>query len=148
MTDTSYRGNHQPIPDTDPLHELGGPSDGTRGATIPPDVYQHPEFYGWGDDIATHAAVIRRVRGCPDATVRMYRAAPAGVTTINTGDWVAIAESYARQHSYQSDDPADDWPVYYADVPAHTLRTGNGDIMEWGYTGPDIACTVLDGSPS
>lgn len=142
MTDTSYRGNHQPLTGTDPLHALG-----SKGS-IPPDVYEHPEFYGWGDDIGAHAAIIRKVRDCPDAVVRMYRAAPPGVTTINTGDWVAITEAYARTHAIHNNNPADDWPVYYADVPAHQLTTGNGDIMEWGYTGPAIPCTNLDGSPS
>lgn len=145
MTDTSYRGRHQPLADTDPIHELGGDPAGTRSAAIPPDVYDHPEWYGWGDDLETHARVLRAVRGRPTATVRIYRAAPAGVTSINTGDWVAIAESYARQHAMQDDDPTHDWPVYYADVPAHTVRTGSGDIMEWGYHGPPVPATVLRG---
>ena len=148
MSDTSYRGHHQPLTDTDPLHELGGSSDGTRSATIPPDVYEHPEWYAWGEHTAACARVIRAVRGRPDALVRVYRAAPPGVTSINNGDWCTIAAGYAREHAMQSDDPADDWPVYYADVPAHTVRTGSGDIVEWGYFGPDVPAVLLGGSVS
>lgn len=145
-TTGDYRGLHRPLEDTDPIHELGGSSDGTRGASIPPDVYEHPDWYGWGDDLEAHARVIRAVRGRPDATVRLYRAAPPGVATINPGDWCAIVESYARQHAMHNDNPEDDWPVYYADVPASTVRTGSGDIMEWGYWGDPVPAVEMAAS--
>ena len=80
--DTSYRGQHQPLADTDPLWELGGSSDGTRSATIPPDVYDHPEWYGWGDDVGACARVVRAVRGLPDAIVRRTSARARATSVV------------------------------------------------------------------
>jgi len=127
-----YWGGHRPIEDADPLHDLGSVG------TFPPDVYEHPEWYSFGEHTSEAARVIRRVRGNPDAKVTIYRALPPGQTTINTGDWVTIARGYAEQHAMQSDDPAEDWPIIAAEVPAGTVRSGGSDILEWGYWGPSV----------
>jgi hypothetical protein len=123
--------------DTDELWDLSG-----RG-TLPPDVYDHPEWYGWGEFTAGCAVVIRAVRGRPDELVTIYRAVPPGVAWIAEGDWVAIVEGYARQHAMQDDDPAHDWPVISARVPARMVRSGSGDIIEWGYWGPEVLGQVV-----
>lgn len=137
-----YKGNHRPLtPDgeLDPIHALGN--------TVPPDVYEHPEWYGWGEFIAMAAHVIRSVRGNPEARVILYRAAPEGVDTLNPGEWVATVEAYARQHAMQNDNPADDWPVYAVNVRAGDVYTGSGDIIEWGYWGPALHLTRLPDPP-
>lgn len=95
-----YRGRHQPPRNSDRLDALG--VEGPNGSTFPSDVYEHPEYYSIGDSKAhkESVAVIRRVKGKPDALVKLYRGAPQGVTHINKGDWVAVSRSYAEQHAY------------------------------------------------
>ncbi len=133
----SHRMQHQPIPDTDPLHALG--SEGT----IPPDVYEHPEWYSFGEWTPVCAAIIRQVRGRPLAEVLVYRAVPPGATMINPGDWVTTHLGYARQHAVQTDDPADDWPVLVAAVRADQVRSGGSDIVEWGYFGEPVSGRIV-----
>lgn len=134
---TDYHGAHRPFADGDQLWNL------SANGTFPPDVYEHPEWYSFGEWTPVCAAVIRSVRGQADAPVLIYRAVPPGVDTIREGDWVTTHLGYARQHAAQTDDPADDWPVIVARVPAHTVRSGGSDIIEWGYFGPDIAGVVV-----
>ncbi len=133
-----YRMVHQPFEDGDELWALSG-----RG-TFPPDVYDHPEWYSYGDAAKECAAIIKAVRGCPDAPVTIYRAVPHGISTINTGDWVFIAESPARLHAQVSEDPAADWPVITATVRADQIRSGGSDIIEWGYYGPTLTATTVN----
>lgn len=129
---------HQPLPDTDPLHDLGSVG------TISPDVYEHPDWYGYGEPAQLRAIhrVLLSVRHRPDALVTIYRAVPEGVSVIRTGDWVSVTEGWARTHAIQNNDPGDDWPVLFARVPARTVRTGGGDIVEWGYWGPPLEAAV------
>ncbi len=129
---------HQPFSDGDRLWNL------SENGTFPPDVYEHPEWYSYGDAADQCAAIIRAVRGKPQALVPIYRAVPAGITTINTGDWILIAEAPARVHAMQSENPAHDWPVITAVVWADLVRSGGNDIIEWGYFGPTITATVVD----
>lgn len=134
---SEHRGSHQPFADGDELWNL------SANGTFPPDVYEHPEWYSFGEWTEVCAAVIRRVRGLRDKPVVVYRAVPPGVTTIASGDWVTIHVGYARQHAARTDDPAEDWPVIAAYVSAHEVRSGGSDIVEWGYFGPDVAAVVL-----
>jgi hypothetical protein len=114
------------------------------------DVYEHPEFYGHGGDAESRARdraaarVLVRLRHKPDSTpVTVYRAAPRGVTTLRSGDWVSTVQAYAEQHALHSSDAAQDWPVYAATVPAGRVLTGGSDILEWGYFGPPVPLHVV-----
>lgn len=132
-----YRGLHQP--------DLQGPAIHDLTEMFPEDVYTHPHYYGHGDrKIDRHAGrVLVTARGRPDAPIDVYRAVPRGVSTINSGDWVTTVPDYARQHAMHPTDPTLDWPVLHAQVPAEHVRTGGNDIIEWGYSGPDIEGRVI-----
>jgi hypothetical protein len=135
-----YQGSHRAPVDTVRLHDLLGAE-----STFSDDVYSHPQYYTFGGNEPYEresVEIIQRVRGNPDAEVTLYRAAPPGVTSINSGDWVAISESYARQHAMQDDDEANDWPVYTIKAKASDIRSGGNDLIEWGYHGPSSAAEV------
>lgn len=128
-----YRMSHQ-APDLDSV------ADGSAATLddlepVMPDVYDHPEWYG--DDRAAIRAM-RAARGRPGTMVRIFRAVPHGVDTINAGDWVTTSQVYAMQHAIQDDEPANDWPVIVARVPASQLVSEGNDICEYGYAGPTL----------
>ena len=104
---------------------------------IMPDVYTRPKLYAHGPAWMAAARVAQSVEGKPDAMVTIYRAAPAAVGIIHTGDWVTTSLEYARMHACQDDEPANDWPVMVASVPARTLYS-EGDVCEYGYNGPAL----------
>lgn len=140
-----YRGGHQPPSpqNSDRLDALG--VEGENGSTFPADVYDHPEHYSFGEGAAHResVAVIRRVKGNPDAPVKLYRAAPEGANSINKGDWVAISKSYAEEHAAAQAPEGETWNVYEIEVPAHTIHNGGNDIIEWGYWGDDKPAKVV-----
>lgn len=74
--------------------------------------------------------------------VTVYRAAPRGAKTINTGDWVTLSRSYAKGHSRHPDDKAQDMPVYESRVKAKHVRWPGDSINEFGYFGPEAKATV------
>jgi 8-oxo-dGTP pyrophosphatase MutT (NUDIX family) len=74
--------------------------------------------------------------------VTVYRAAPRGAKTINTGDWVTLSRTYARGHSKHPDDKAQDMPVYESRVPAKHVRWPADSINEFGYFGPEAKAKV------
>ena len=127
-----YRGLHQPALEGPAIHHMEDLFGG--------DVYTHPHFYGHGEKAHDREAsrALRSAKGNPDAPVNIYRAAPHGVTSINTGDWVTTSPTYARSHGLHADDPSQDWPTLHAQVPAKHVRTGGNDIIEWGYSGPTV----------
>lgn len=130
-----YQTGHQPPDDSDPLYDLG-----STGLYFPSDVYENPEVYAYGartDYARESIRVIKEVRGKPDAMVTIYRAAPPGLGSINTGDWVAVARSYAQMHLESNG--KSDWKVYSASVPARTIRCGENDLIEYGYWGPSVS---------
>jgi hypothetical protein len=130
----AYAGGHQPPQHGAPLHDL------LATEHFPRNVYDELHHYTHmsGQEPADRESVraVQSHRGRPDANVTVYRAAPAHVTHINPGDWVTLSKSYAKQHAMQTDNPKEDWPVHAAQVPAHTVRNGGNDIVEWGYHGP------------
>ena len=102
----------------------------------PSDVYslRGLRFYGGGADIDRYAyQVIKSVRGQPDAKVKIYRAVPRGVTTINSGDWVTIVKEYAYMHAINDDDPINDDDVISMEVAADDIFTDGNSWLEWGY---------------
>src|SRR5581483_6649862 len=138
--DDDYRMQHRPPGRDDetamPLHDL------TRN--MPADVYTHPHYYDPTDDPNDHSyseshAVISRVRGKPDAKVRIYRSLPAehAHQGFRPGDWVTLSKDYARLHGMQ-EDSKHDWPVISTVVKADDLHTHADDLREWGYNGTDV----------
>lgn len=107
---------------------------------VMPDYYDRPDIYSHdrGRVDAECVRAIRAARGKPQSLVTIYRALPRGHTTINRGDWVTPSLTYARQHAMRSDNPAEDWPVISAQVPANTLWC-EGYAAEWGYSGASIS---------
>ena len=137
----AYQGGHQPPRDGAPLHALDDPESGA----FPADVYDHPEWYWHGGEAYDResARVIKAVRGKPDAQVTIYRAAPEGVTHFDSGNWVALAEAYCRQHAQHPTDPGQDMPVYSASVAAKSVRSGGNDIVEYGYWGGRVQAHLV-----
>lgn len=137
--DPSYRGQHQPPgPDdegTPTIDDLTRPGSWMEGN----DVYEHPEYFGHGDPVVDREAAraLAAARGKPNAMVKIYRAAPKEAGGINPGDWVTTSKTYAKGHAAQSEDPAEDWPIYEAEVPANVIYNGGNDIIEWGYWGDE-----------
>jgi hypothetical protein len=122
-----------------PLHDMD----------VGEDWYEHPEWYG-GDHSDVSQSEMRQAqqayiqaRGNPDHPITIYRALPPGHTTFHAGDWVTPTLGYARGHAIQSEDPADDWPVIKATVPAKHLWQNGDSYHELGYHGPDIRTASL-----
>jgi len=148
-TPEDYGVSHRPNDEAAPLHDL------TQGDTFPADVYDHPEWYDFGEGQFghDHLRMIRRARGKPGAKVRIWRAAPAlnpesrnaKRGQFNPGDWVALNRKYAEQTAAEVNDPPSgslpaDHPGRYhiwgTTVRAQDVRNGNGDdLQEWGYWG-------------
>lgn len=159
-----YAGGHQPPSDAPPIHDLVGDH-----SWFPEDVYDNPHYYGFGEWTATSARIIREVRGQPNALVTIYRSVPPvwhepmqsqgqpvvhkTEPVIETGNWVAISLAYARNHGMDRGweewngemwvEVQGDWPVLRAKVPAHTVRNGGNDLIEWGYWGPPVRAEVI-----
>ena len=127
---SDYEMDHRPLEDAAPMHDLS--------ATFPDDVYEHPEWYSFGEWTAEAGRVLRQAQGKPDAQITIYRALPAGENEINTGDWVTTVRAYAALH-LQKMERGREWHIVSAIVPARTLRTGGNDIIEWGYWGPSTS---------
>ena len=129
-TDTSYRIDHAaPSPEDGyaPLYDL------TLGDLYPRDVYdlRQQRNYGDGDRADLESIrVINRVRGNPDAVVRIYRAVPSGVDQINPGDWVTISRSYAENHR---DGVLGGGEILSEDVRVGDLWTEGNSLHEWGW---------------
>jgi GNAT superfamily N-acetyltransferase len=126
-----YQMYHQP-PDPDP--QDGTPSIDALGDALP-DLYEHPEYY-WplSDSFAQESIrVVRAVKGNPNAQVTIYRALPPEYSQIDTGNWVAVSLSYARQHAM-----SEGWPVISAVVSARDVYFGGNDYIEYGYWGGTV----------
>ncbi|MEX3632780.1 hypothetical protein [Rothia sp. LK2492] len=90
----NYRLSHQaPGPEEDgttiSLDQIGSTND----EVFPPDVLNNPKNYGLKHP--STAAALNEAQDNPDAEIRIWRAVPNGVTTINPGDWVALSKEYA-----------------------------------------------------
>lgn len=127
-----YRGGHQPTP---PDEDVGTGHNLT--VNTPPDVYDKPHWYGATKGVSDETVrQVRAARGKPDHPIDIYRAAPPHVEHINPGDWVTPSRKYAEQHAAQTDNPAEDWPILHARVPAKHLSWPADSIDEFGYFGP------------
>lgn len=103
---------------------------------LPPDVYERLDALvggpgkppGWAHDTI---AVIRSVRGRPDAPVRVFTATPPEVEAIHPGDWVSLTPGFARTRAKAY--PR--WRVVTATVPAAQVLTRSDDLLRWTLVG-------------
>lgn len=124
----NYRLSHQaPGPEEDgttiSLDQVGSASD----EIFPPDVLNNPKNYGLKH--SSTAAALNEAQDNPEAEIRIWRAVPNGVTTINPGDWVSLSKEYAQAEAQMES----------AQVISATARAGDlwseGLLEEWGYQG-------------
>lgn len=87
---------------------------------------------------AGHRSLDHYAGGSPEDRVRIYRSAPRGTESVNTGDWVSLNPDYAHQHGRHATDPDRDWPVFTAEVPQKHVHWDENDPDEHGYNGPPI----------
>jgi len=127
-----YGMRHRP-----PDPEVGNTLD-DLSAIYPEDLYSDKgwHYYGQGgtESIAmdkASAAILKRLRGNPNAEVTIYRAVPKDVNELNAGDWVTINREYAKQHG---EGPLKgDYKVISKKVRASELTTEGNSIHEQGY---------------
>lgn len=131
----AYRGHHQPDTSNEEVrfHELD---------KAMPDFYKEPRhyFHGPSDYKKEHREALSQAlvaKGNPEASIRVYRAVPHGVETINPGDWVTTSRNYAVSHGQRTEDPSEDWPVIAATVRARDITFGGNDALEFGYAGKE-----------
>lgn len=161
LTAEDYWGGHRPSSDAPPLHDL------LEGDSwFPQDVYTHPHYYVHSNERYDRESVevVLRVKGKPNAQVTIYRSIPPTAEPMfHTGDWVAISETYARQHGMDRgweewvehptsdeypmggiwDRREGDWTVLATQVSADSVRNGGNDLVEWGYFGPSRQGRVI-----
>lgn len=127
--DVSYRGGH-----VAPTSEYGAPLHDLT-SIMPEDVYgpTGPRLYGLMDRAVDDEAfaVLRSVRGNPDAEVTMYRAVPSDAPdTIADGDWVTTSKTYAELHGDRS--LGGDYKILEEPTYARRLQS-EGYPYEFGY---------------
>lgn len=131
----AYRGSHKPdVEEAVRFHELD---------KAMPKFYENPHHYihdhdgsdFYGAKEAKRSA--RSARGNPEADVRVYRAVPSGVETINPGDWVTTSRRYAERHA-ESNIPEEKKPIVLSSVTkARNITFGGNDAYEFGYAGTE-----------
>lgn len=126
-------------------HRPPGPEDGapahdlTGNGMYPKDVYSNMRMYDFEPEHSSESiASLHRVKGRPDAKIKVYRAMPAehAHKGIQPGDWVSTSKSYAMDHSRVTQNTADNWPVISATVRADEIHSEGNSLNEWGYNGP------------
>lgn len=103
------------------------------------EAFNNPRDHGYGECDPETRHQLRKVRDAPEAHVRIYRALPAGLGEINTGDWITLSRDYARQHAMRDDEAAHDWPIVFADVEARTVLTDGKDLDQYRYGGASLS---------
>ncbi|GAA2559004.1 hypothetical protein HD598_002712 [Neomicrococcus aestuarii] len=127
----NYRLSHQaPGPEEDGttirLDQVGSATD----EVFPKDVLDKPQNYGLQH--ATTANALNQAQGNPDTEVRIYRAVPKGITTINPGDWVSLSKEYAATEAQFEGST-----IISATAQAQDLWS-EGLLEEWGYHGTTV----------
>lgn len=98
-THNAYEGSHNaPSSESDVSVNLSNIEQNMPNVL---DPTRGPQLYRTGDakSDAESFSVIHSLTGDPNQMVTIYRAVPAGVGTINNGDWVTLSPSYAAQHN-------------------------------------------------
>ncbi len=133
--DVNYGGSHRP-----PGPNGGAPghnvTTGSDGGVFPNDIYSDKalQYYrtGMADDQKA-IDIIQSMKDNPEKEITVYRAVPAGVDTINSGDWVTPVESYAKSHA-EDNMGSETSTVISKTVKAKEIFTNGDSIMEWGYS--------------
>lgn len=110
-----------------PLHDMTD--------IYPDDIYTHGvQYYGDGvhyDRLAID--IMKRVRGNPDARIRVYRAVPKDLkeTKLRDGDWITISKEYAKEHG--ENNLGGKYKIIEQMVSAKHVFTDGNSIHEQGY---------------
>ncbi|MFW9601839.1 MAG: hypothetical protein ACMV1B_05920 [Prevotella sp.] len=110
-----------------PLHDMTD--------IYPDDIYTHGvQYYGDGvhyDRLAID--IMKKVRGNPDARIRVYRAVPKDLkeTKLRDGDWITISREYAKEHGENNLDGK--YKIIEQMVLAKHVFTDGNSIHEQGY---------------
>ena len=106
---------------------------------IPSDMYE--QWYGSRGTLADKESIaaLQKIKGKPDASVTIYRAAPT--ESWNYGDWVTLSKKYAQEHKTSNAPYTDefgftsgkDLNIYEKTVKAKDLKWAADDINEFGY---------------
>lgn len=132
-----YRGSHQPLINetTARFHELdkGMPKFYENPSNYIHSSYDPEDF--WGAKEATRSAIM--AKGNPEAQVKIYRAVPEGVDTINPGDWVTTSRRYAENHAAGNIPERLGKSIIEATTAARNITFGGNDAYEFGYAGEE-----------
>lgn len=131
--ESGYRGLH-----TAPTKESGSPLHDLTN-TYPEDIYgfRGAEYYGhYGQNHPQDrmsVSIMSSLRNKPNANVTIYRAVPKdpNIKGINTGDWVTINRSYAKEHGESALNG--EYKILSKTVKARDIFTNGDSIHEWGY---------------
>ena len=129
IKEEDYKGEH-----TAPSKDQGySPMDNLYD-TYGDDIYTSnaARYYGDGypfDNLAI--AIMQSARNKPNKLIKIYRAVPKEVNTINNGDWVTITPNYAKGHGQSVLN--NKFKIISKTVPASTLYTDGNSIHEFGY---------------
>lgn len=126
-----YRGSHRA-----PTGDFGAGSLDAMDRTYPADVYGKDAARVYGDRVDERLdnkaiALIRKLRGNPDAEVTVYRAVPKGIdTTIEPGDWVTPIREYAVRHGERFEEGMN---IIERKVKAGEVFTEGNSLFEYGW---------------
>jgi hypothetical protein len=126
--DEDYRIQHKT-----PSKDYGATMDNLT-KLYPNDIYSNKalQYYGEGypyDRLAI--TIMQSAKDNPNKKIKIYRAVPKDVNTINNGDWVTITKQYAQSHGKSVMN--NDYKVISKIVNASTLYTDGNSIHEFGY---------------
>ena len=131
----SYRMSHQPDVESDSVrfYELD---------RAMPNFYSKPKLYimSDADDYYGSREAIssaKKARGNPNAAIKIYRAVPKGIKTINPKDWVTTSKKYAEHHARSNSEYGKTMVVIEATVKAKDISFGGNDGFEFGYVGDE-----------
>ena len=129
IKESDYHMSHRP-----PSPEYGAPIyDITLNGIYPKDVYSPKgrNWYGVGDGSDKAAwDKVHNLKNKPNKFVKIYRAVPKNIHSINSGDWVTIDKQYAINHG---EGMREGYKILETKVLAKRLFTSGDSILEWGY---------------
>jgi hypothetical protein len=137
-----YKGLHKAPGRGDGTNAPGHDVSGGKDGIYPSDIYTAQNahrLYGHGGDSKgiemdkESVALIRSIRGKPDAEITIYRAVPkdAKNASINKGDWVTLNRNYAVQHGESNLNG--EYKIISKKVRADEIFTDGNSIHEFGY---------------
>ena len=128
LNEEDYRGVHTAPSaiDDDPMYNL----ENTYGDDVYTQNCVRYFGHGSGADDAFSCSIIRMAKDKPDQKVKIYRAVPKDVETINTGDWVTISPKYAKTHGSSN---VGKFKIISMVVTAKDLFSDGNSIHEWGF---------------